>query len=149
MRSCAHAPQCKMKYIVTAKAFVERVRLSVPGEPVFLEDLAGKPSLGEKLSALALALACPASHLYRFVGGKAATVDDLATVVFSSGSTGDPKGVMLSHYNIAANIEQIGQIFALDKGDRILGILPFFRSFWASEWFIIPILLMRVSLAVS
>src|SRR2546430_12528768 len=115
LRSCA--AQCNMKYIVTSRAFLERARVSVPGEPVFLEDLAAKPSLGEKLSALALALACPASHLYRFVGGKAAALGDLATVVFSSGSTGDPKGVTLSHYNIAANIEQIGQIFALDKGD--------------------------------
>src|SRR5262249_25619879 len=69
------------------------------------------------------------AHLYRFVGGKAATVDNLSTVVFSSGSTGDPKGVMLTHYNIAANIEQIGQMFALGKADRIAGILPFFHSF--------------------
>ena len=136
LRSCA--AQCNMKYIVTSRAFLERARVSVPGEPVFLEDLAAKPSLGEKLSALALALACPASHLYRFVGGKAAAVGDLATVVFSSGSTGDPKGVMLSHYNIAANIEQIGQIFALDKGDRILGILPFFHSFGFTATLMLP-----------
>ena len=136
LRSCA--AQCNMKYIVTSRAFLERARVSVPGEPVFLEDLAAKPSLGEKLSALALALACPASHLYRFVGGKAAALGDLATVVFSSGSTGDPKGVMLSHYNIAANIEQIGQIFALDKGDRILGILPFFHSFGFTATLMLP-----------
>ena len=56
-------------------------------------------------------------------------MDQLATVIFSSGSTGDPKGVMLTHFNIASNISQIMQVFMLDGRDKILGILPFFHSF--------------------
>jgi acyl-[acyl-carrier-protein]-phospholipid O-acyltransferase/long-chain-fatty-acid--[acyl-carrier-protein] ligase len=56
-------------------------------------------------------------------------VDQLATVIFSSGSTGDPKGVMLSHFNIESNISQVSQVFMLGAGDKILGILPFFHSF--------------------
>jgi acyl-[acyl-carrier-protein]-phospholipid O-acyltransferase/long-chain-fatty-acid--[acyl-carrier-protein] ligase len=56
-------------------------------------------------------------------------LDDLATVVFSSGSTGEPKGVMLSHYNIASNVGQIGQTFDFGPRHRFLGILPFFHSF--------------------
>jgi len=35
-----------------------------------------------------------------------ATLDDIATIIFSSGSTGDPKGVILTHYNIASNVAQ-------------------------------------------
>ena len=57
------------------------------------------------------------------------TVDSLATIIFSSGSTGDPKGVMLTHFNITSNIQQVSQVFMLGKNDRILGILPFFHSF--------------------
>jgi acyl-[acyl-carrier-protein]-phospholipid O-acyltransferase/long-chain-fatty-acid--[acyl-carrier-protein] ligase len=53
----------------------------------------------------------------------------VATVVFSSGSTGDPKGVMLSHYNLVSNLEQMGQTFDFGAQDRFLGILPFFHSF--------------------
>ena len=68
-------------------------------------------------------------------------MDDLATVIFSSGSTGTPKGVMLSHYNVVSNIQQIGQAFALDKNDRILGILPFFHSFGFTGTLWLPALL--------
>jgi acyl-[acyl-carrier-protein]-phospholipid O-acyltransferase / long-chain-fatty-acid--[acyl-carrier-protein] ligase len=60
---------------------------------------------------------------------RAAQMDQLATVIFSSGSTGDPKGVMLSHFNVMSNISQVGQVFMLDGRDKILGILPFFHSF--------------------
>jgi len=72
----------------------------------------------------------PVGLLEKYLGNKyKVSMDDLATVIFSSGSTGSPKGVMLSHYNIASNIQQIGQTFDLGKDDRILGVLPFFHSF--------------------
>lgn len=57
------------------------------------------------------------------------TPDSTATVVFSSGSTGIPKGVVLTHYNLLANIEGMGQLFWLTPHDRIAGVLPFFHSF--------------------
>ena len=57
------------------------------------------------------------------------TVNDLATIIFSSGSTGEPKGVMLSHGNVAANVESMVQAAGLTKSDRLLGVLPFFHSF--------------------
>jgi acyl-[acyl-carrier-protein]-phospholipid O-acyltransferase/long-chain-fatty-acid--[acyl-carrier-protein] ligase len=72
----------------------------------------------------------PARLLERALGQRTQSrLDDLATIIFSSGSTGDPKGVMLSHYNLASNIEQVAQVFPLHGGDRVLGVLPFFHSF--------------------
>jgi len=128
LASCIH--QCDIKTVITSKAFIEKVKLKVPCETVFLEELAAKPGVGEKIIALVIAFFFPAGLLERALGrGKKVELDDLATVIFSSGSTGEPKGVMLSHYNIGANIEQLEQVFGLGRSDCVLGVLPFFHSF--------------------
>jgi acyl-[acyl-carrier-protein]-phospholipid O-acyltransferase/long-chain-fatty-acid--[acyl-carrier-protein] ligase len=130
--SCAS--QCDVDVVITSKAFVERFpKLVIPGRTIFLEDALQAPRGGEKLAALALAWLFPQGLLRKAIGARPVEtkngIDDLATVIFSSGSTGDPKGVMLTHYNIASNIQQVSQVFMLDGRDKILGILPFFHSF--------------------
>jgi len=140
MASCAH--QCRIQTVVTSRAFVERIQLEVPGRAVMLEDLAADAGAGEKLAALFIAWALPVRMLERMLGSqKRVELDDLATVIFSSGSTGDPKGVMLTHYNIGSNLEQLGQVFGLGAKDRILGALPFFHSFGFTGTFALPLAL--------
>ncbi len=65
------------------------------------------------------------------------TINDVATIIFSSGSTGEPKGVLLSHFSLDSNVEGIAQVLHVDQHDRLLGILPFFHSFGylATLWF--------------
>jgi acyl-[acyl-carrier-protein]-phospholipid O-acyltransferase/long-chain-fatty-acid--[acyl-carrier-protein] ligase len=122
--------QCGIKTVVTSKAFLERVKLTLPCEAVYLEERAAAPRAGEKLAAFFMAWTLPAHWLERALGReRKVALDDLATVIFSSGSTGEPKGVMLSHYNIGSNIEQMEQVFNMDRNDRFLGVLPFFHSF--------------------
>jgi acyl-[acyl-carrier-protein]-phospholipid O-acyltransferase/long-chain-fatty-acid--[acyl-carrier-protein] ligase len=130
--SCAS--QCDVDVVITSKAFVERFpKLEIPGRALFLEDALQAPRIAEKLISLALAWLAPQGLLYKALGAKRnapkSAMDNLATVIFSSGSTGDPKGVMLTHFNITSNIEQVSQVFMLGGRDKILGILPFFHSF--------------------
>jgi acyl-[acyl-carrier-protein]-phospholipid O-acyltransferase/long-chain-fatty-acid--[acyl-carrier-protein] ligase len=125
--------QCEIKTVVTSKVFLDKLKLKVPCETVMLEEVAGTskpPTVWEKLAAFFMAGLLPAGLLERSLGReKKVGLDDLATIIFSSGSTGDPKGVMLSHYNIGSNIGQMEQVLGLNHRDRVLGVLPFFHSF--------------------
>jgi len=124
------AQQCDLKTVITSRKFLEKIKLTPPGELIYLEDVAAKPSGAEKLAAWLLAKFAPFSLLKNVAGQeKEIALDDLATVIFSSGSTGEPKGVMLTHYNILSNLEQFGHILSFTHHDRLLGILPFFHSF--------------------
>jgi acyl-CoA synthetase (AMP-forming)/AMP-acid ligase II len=53
----------------------------------------------------------------------------LAAIVYTSGTTGDPKGVMLSHKNLAANTRSIIEYLRLTEQDRIVNVLPFYYSY--------------------
>jgi acyl-[acyl-carrier-protein]-phospholipid O-acyltransferase/long-chain-fatty-acid--[acyl-carrier-protein] ligase len=126
LASCAE--QCKLETVITTQMLLDKIPLKVPGKTILIEEVAAKPRIGEKIAALMLWF-FPGSWIERSLGGRTGVLDDLATVIFSSGSTGEPKGVMLTHYNIGSNIEQMGQTFHLDKKDTLLGVLPFFHSF--------------------
>lgn len=58
--------------------------------------------------------------------------NDLAALMFTSGSTGQPRGVMVSHRNIIANTESIVQYLGLTECDRIMTVLPFHYCFGTS-----------------
>jgi acyl-[acyl-carrier-protein]-phospholipid O-acyltransferase/long-chain-fatty-acid--[acyl-carrier-protein] ligase len=137
LMSCAR--QCNLQTILTSKTFLDRVKIPLPCGTLFLEEIAANPGIGEKLRALAFAWLAPVRWLEKAAGcSRSPELDDLATVIFSSGSTGDPKGVMLTNYNLTSNIEQLEQTFDFSPRDRILGILPFFHSFGFTTTLLAP-----------
>jgi acyl-[acyl-carrier-protein]-phospholipid O-acyltransferase / long-chain-fatty-acid--[acyl-carrier-protein] ligase len=126
--------QCGIESVLTSKTFVEKARenpnVNIPDQLLLLEDLVQQPQATERLTALALTWLLPGRWLMRALGcDSVPQLDDLSTVIFSSGSTGEPKGVMLTHYNVMSNVEQLAQLFAFRPADRMLGVLPFFHSF--------------------
>ncbi|MBV9124982.1 MAG: AMP-binding protein, partial [Planctomycetes bacterium] len=124
--------QCGIRHVLTARPFTSKVPLQLGPEVeiIYLEDFRKDVTTWKKLRAILAILLLPGFLLDRWVLGLGKHgPDDLATVIFSSGSTGDPKGIMLTQGNLAANTESVIQ--AIDPGprDRLLGVLPFFHSF--------------------
>jgi acyl-[acyl-carrier-protein]-phospholipid O-acyltransferase/long-chain-fatty-acid--[acyl-carrier-protein] ligase len=133
------AKQAGLKTVVTSKAFIEKAQLELPGGPeiIYLEDVAPTISATDRAGAALRGLLAPIGSIERFCGAeRAVTLADAATVIFSSGSTGEPKGVVLTHKNIDSNVEGAAQVFHVDASDTLLGILPMFHSFgYMTLWF--------------
>lgn len=124
--------QCKSKHVITSKRFTQRVPLDAGSgvEVIYLEDMLAKITSRQKLLAFLTVVLFPGWVLEHWILklGRHRT-NDLATIIFSSGSTGDPKGVMLTHGNVSGNVESMAQVARFCKQDRVLGVLPFFHSF--------------------
>jgi len=120
--------RCALGTVLTSRKFLAKADLTTPDGAVFLEDLFAGVSPVRKAVVFAGSWLAPAWLLSRLCG-VGHDAEALATIVFSSGSTGNPKGVMLSHRNILGNIDAISQVFRLDRGDVMVGVLPLFHSF--------------------
>ena len=122
----AAARQAGLRTILTSRAFLEKLALPAPpAGSVCLEDLAARLGPWRRAAALLRAALAPARRLTPRPPGP----DDLAAVIFSSGSTGVPKGVMLSHHNLLSNIDAFNMVLHFRPNDRMAGVLPFFHSF--------------------
>jgi acyl-CoA synthetase (AMP-forming)/AMP-acid ligase II len=100
--------------VVAASPFDERAREAGADDVLVL----GEPSFDELLAA---DTAAPLPDSGR--------PDDVVALPYSSGTTGLPKGVMLTHRNIVANLCQIRGVQALTEDDTVIGVLPFFHIY--------------------
>lgn len=130
--------QCEIETVITARAFLERIpEFPLPENTLYLEDLLSDIGAPEKAVAYFKARFSPANFL---LGAGRSAPDDIATILFSSGSTAEPKGVMLSHHNVLSNIESFRAVVSPKREDAILATLPFFHSFGYTVTFWYPLL---------
>jgi acyl-[acyl-carrier-protein]-phospholipid O-acyltransferase/long-chain-fatty-acid--[acyl-carrier-protein] ligase len=119
--------ECDIECVVSSKEFLERFpELKTIPNLIFLEDISYTINSSDKFKALLKSHFCPARLL---AGIRHHNCDDMAAIIFSSGSGGKPKGIMLSHHNIISNIDSMCSIFKLKPNDNLCAVLPFFHSF--------------------
>ncbi|MEI6809412.1 MAG: AMP-binding protein, partial [bacterium] len=119
--------QCGINTVITSKRFIEHMQtFKVPCKMIFLEDVLPGITARAKFIALLKALFWPAR---RFAGTSTFKPDNILTILFSSGATAEPKGILLSHYNIISNTESFGTILRFTHADSMCAALPFFHSF--------------------
>ncbi|MFZ5470874.1 MAG: AMP-binding protein, partial [Myxococcota bacterium] len=95
--------------------------------------------LATQVHSLAQAMAGDDAHPDR-IGPvkKSAGADDVASLIFTSGTTGQPKGVMLTHRNFASLVAKLAGAFDLGVGDGLLSVLPLHHTFEFSCGFLMP-----------
>ncbi len=129
-----------IRTVITSRQFVEAARLYPLLDAlcrhslVFVEDLRAGFGWRDKLWLLTRA---------RFAPGSVATARDPgapAVILFTSGSESQPKGVVLSHDNILANIAQMRAVFDFSPADRFLNALPLFHSYGLTACTLMPLL---------
>ncbi len=134
LAGCAAA---KVERIVTSRAFIEKARLdkliAALQEKiaiVYLEDLRETISAPDRLRAF----------LLRNRPVAARKPDDPVAILFTSGTEGAPKGVVLSHRNILANAAQAAARIDFGRADKVFDVLPLFHSFGLTVGFVLPLI---------
>jgi acyl-[acyl-carrier-protein]-phospholipid O-acyltransferase/long-chain-fatty-acid--[acyl-carrier-protein] ligase len=132
----------QLRTVITSRRFIELAKLDALAaalagavEIVWLEDLRAQLGLGDRLYGL-FALHGAARRHRRL--GIAASAP--AAILFTSGSEGAPKGVVLSHANLLANRRQLAARVDFSPADHLLNALPMFHSFGLTAGFLLPML---------
>ncbi|WP_232698694.1 long-chain-fatty-acid--CoA ligase [Brevibacillus daliensis] len=113
----------KAKAIIALSA-LEPILTSLKKQLEGIQDLIFTETVGSELTVEQLIQQEEASYEPQEVNE-----DDLAVILYTSGTTGQPKGAMLSHRNMASNAEAIGTLLELASIDRMVAVLPMFHVF--------------------
>lgn len=141
--------RCGLTHIITSEKVLKRTKLQSTAEFMALESMQSHVSLSIKAYAwmeshavpeFLLGLSLPGlsasfnesehdhlHHIAKIIRGK--KLDEVAAIVFTTGSTSEPKGVMLTHRNILSNIWALQTVAKISAKEVVLGVVPFFHSF--------------------
>ncbi|MEC4746964.1 AMP-binding protein [Methylomicrobium sp. Wu6] len=143
--SASMVSACKIalvKTVLTSRQFIEKGKLHEDAAHlaenvrlVFLEDLAKQMTPTTKLKALLLSHTTGLWYKSHHIDP-----DHPAAVLFTSGSEGTPKGVVLSYSNILGNLKQLESVINFNPQDVVLNFLPMFHSFGFTVGSMLPVL---------
>lgn len=134
----------KVRFVLTSRRFVEMAhmeevidKMSEKFQILYLEDIRAQISFLAKMGGLVCAYFPELA--YRPIR-RLTKPEDSAVILFTSGSEGTPKGVVLSHTNINANRFQITSSIDFNPQDIVLNVLPMFHSFGLTGGTLVPLL---------
>jgi len=132
----------KIDSVLTSRRFIEMAKLqdAVKGiseysRITYLEDIVGELNATDRLAGL-----FQRTFAETFYRRRQVKPDDAAVVLFTSGSEGAPKGVVLSHANLLANREQLASVIDFNPTDTVFNALPIFHSFGLTGGLLLPLL---------
>lgn len=132
MGRAANESCCKranLRVAISATQFMERVKdFPWPERVLKLDELMPRIK-GQIIFWWMLSILVPAGLLLRLLKIPKEGGHKEAVLLFTSGSTGDPKGAVISHRNVVGNVSQFRQLLDATKDDAILASLPFFHTF--------------------
>ena len=139
--------KAEIKTIYTSRKFVSKLAqkgidldsLFELATPIYLEDMHQEIGNIEKIITLLSTYILP-SKLLLAIYGKQADIHQPAAILFSSGSEGEPKGVVLSHQNIMGNIKQVSDVLDTRHDDIIVASLPLFHAFGLTVTGLLPMI---------
>ena len=130
------ARNAKVKTVLTSRTFVEKggftnfvEKLGESCRILYLEDIAATVGFTDKFLGL----------WRQWRGGKSASGPDSRLILFTSGTEGRPKGVVLSHDAVLANIDQVASVIDYTPSDRMMNALPMFHSFGLMAGTLLPL----------
>ncbi|WP_244511427.1 acyl-[ACP]--phospholipid O-acyltransferase [Vreelandella arcis] len=139
--------QAEIGTVFTSRRFVEKLekrglnvnQLLAHTHKVYLEDLQTSISRSERVRTW-LAIRLLPGWLLQRLFCQAHDADATAAILFSSGSEGEPKGIMLSHRNLMANIKQTSDVLNTQSDDVVMGSLPLFHAFGLTVTQLLPLI---------
>ncbi|MDR2151867.1 MAG: acyl-[ACP]--phospholipid O-acyltransferase [Helicobacteraceae bacterium] len=137
--------QSGLKTIIASKTFSEKLAAKgfdlsaiLQDKAIYAENIKASIKKREAIWMFLLALFAPA-QLIRTLYFKPTDINETATILFSSGSEGAPKGVELTHKNLLANIRQVSDLLNFRRNDVVINSLPIFHSFGLTITTLMPL----------
>jgi acyl-[acyl-carrier-protein]-phospholipid O-acyltransferase / long-chain-fatty-acid--[acyl-carrier-protein] ligase len=139
--------KAEIKTIYTSRRFIKKLTkkgielnpLFKQASPVYLEDIQDNLGKPEQILTLLTTYIFPTSLLLT-VYGKQTDIHQPAAILFSSGTEGEPKGVVLSHQNIMGNIKQVSDVLDTLENDVMVASLPLFHAFGLTVTGLLPLI---------